>query len=105
MADQPVQIRLPEDHPIFSYPKGERAGVLRRWIELGRLLDRSNVQLVGQIRMVIREELNSLGVSLSGGRGGSEKGGGPGRHPADAQDTPLKTALSGFLNLSDRGGL
>lgn len=31
-----LPIKLPSDHPIFSYPDGERSRVAREWLEQGR---------------------------------------------------------------------
>jgi hypothetical protein len=107
MADKPVQIRLPEDHPIFSYARGERAGILRRWIDTGRSLEKSNDELVEQMRMVIREELKSFDLSLT------QKGDGPGKDGSKnrrsggnhEENKPLKAAQGGFMNLSGRADL
>lgn len=33
-----LDIWLPEDHPIFSYPSGVRAKVAREWLDIGARL-------------------------------------------------------------------
>jgi len=33
-----LEIQLPVDHPIFSYPKGVRSAVAREWIDIGARL-------------------------------------------------------------------
>ncbi|SFR11705.1 hypothetical protein [Desulfoscipio geothermicus] len=31
-----LHIKLPADHPVFSFPEGERSRVAREWLEQGR---------------------------------------------------------------------
>jgi len=37
-ARRRLEIQLPVDHPIFSYPKGVRSAVAREWIDIGARL-------------------------------------------------------------------
>jgi len=34
-ARRRLDLQLPEDHPIFSYPKGVRSAVAREWLDIG----------------------------------------------------------------------
>lgn len=35
-----LDLRLPTNHPIFSYPPGVRAQIAREWLEIGAKLER-----------------------------------------------------------------
>ncbi|MGI6405489.1 MAG: hypothetical protein ACOX2E_03255 [Syntrophaceticus sp.] len=35
-----LDVWLPEDHPIFLYPPGSRARVVRNWLEIGEKLSK-----------------------------------------------------------------
>jgi len=37
-ARRRLDLQLPEDHPIFSYPKGVRSAVAREWLDIGARL-------------------------------------------------------------------
>jgi hypothetical protein len=40
-----VELRLPEDHPLLSYPVGQRAVVAREWMDIGLQLYQINQKL------------------------------------------------------------
>jgi hypothetical protein len=40
-----VELRLPEDHPLLSYPVGQRAVVAREWMDIGLQLSQINKKL------------------------------------------------------------
>lgn len=40
-----LDLRLPENHPIFAYPPGERTRVAREWLDIGARLSRLEKKL------------------------------------------------------------
>jgi hypothetical protein len=59
-----LDIWLPEDHPIFSYPSGVRAKVAREWLDIGARL--SNIDKnINEIKEKINELEKNPGSSDS----------------------------------------
>ena len=63
-----LHIKLPADHPIFSFPEGERSRVAREWLEQGR-------QVLATMEE-IKRDIAAIKKNLSGSvkqRGDSDK--------------------------------
>ncbi|MGB4428731.1 MAG: hypothetical protein WBI48_03735 [Thermacetogeniaceae bacterium] len=54
-ARRRLDLQLPEDHPIFSYPKGVRSAVAREWLDIGARLANIDKNI-----NEIKEKLNEL---------------------------------------------
>ncbi len=55
-----LPLRLPFDHPIFSYPDGERSRVAREWLEQGRKMT-ENMEEIKRDIACIKENLSKGG--------------------------------------------
>jgi len=55
-----LPLRLPFDHPIFSYPDGERSRVARQWLEQGRKMT-ENMEEIKRDIAYIKENLSNGG--------------------------------------------
>lgn len=51
-----LHIKLPADHPVFSFPEGERSRVAREWLEQGRQM----LAVMEEIRRDIAEIKKNL---------------------------------------------
>jgi len=53
-----LPLRLPFDHPIFSYPDGERSRVAREWLEQGRKM----TETMGEMKRELQEIKHNLKI-------------------------------------------
>lgn len=90
--DRVFQVKLPEDHPVFNLPKGERSKKLREWIELGIFLERFKKDILSEIEAIRGEIRNIKIVQLAGQEQQSS--------PAEENKTQemLVAALKDFLD-------
>ncbi len=54
-----LEIWLPVDHPIFSYPSGVRATIAREWLNIGSLLTEMDKNIKEIMERVTRPESKS----------------------------------------------
>lgn len=73
-----LELRLPDDHPIWQVPEGKRAEAARRWLDLGREAELARESAEARLAR-LEEKVASLESRLarleanasSGGRGGA----------------------------------
>ena len=61
-----ITLRLPQDHPIFNYKPGDRAGIARQWLDHGYHVTsvREDVEAVKQAVAVLREDVGRALVAV-----------------------------------------
>ncbi len=47
-----LHIKLPVDHPVFSFPEGERSRVAREWLDRGREVTRAMEELKRELQEI-----------------------------------------------------
>ncbi|MTI82381.1 MAG: hypothetical protein FH756_00470 [Firmicutes bacterium] len=47
-----LHIKLPVDHPVFSFPEGERSRVAREWLEQGRQVTKAMQELKQELQEI-----------------------------------------------------
>lgn len=69
-----LELRLPEGHPIWQVPAGQRAEVARRWLELGREAELAREGVETRLARV-EEKLAALEVRVTRLEAGGVPGG------------------------------
>lgn len=65
-----LEVRLPEDHPIFSFPDGTRTKVAAAWLDLAHLFTERIASLEGRLASV-ESRLAALEEALGRLEGGA----------------------------------
>lgn len=59
-----LDLLLPEEHPIFRYPKGARSKVAREWLELGASLSEIKEAVI-EIKETLKKQTTQLPAEKS----------------------------------------